>query len=164
MVKGIIEAHKGKIQVQSELHKGTVFTFELPVVFPVEMEEVCIMKNKILRIVLTGMAIFTIGVFAEGSKKGVKFANPNVKISTGKAKEIMLQHAGIHLGQKVRITKIMLQKENRKYFYVIEFFTEDKKYKYNIDAGKGNVLNFSQENRKRAENKSKGTFWDIIGI
>ena len=58
----------------------------------------------------------------------------------------------------------MLQKENRKYFYVIEFFTEDKKYKYNIDAGKGNVLNFSQENRKRAENKSKGTFWDIIGI
>ncbi|EEY34320.1 sensor histidine kinase [Pseudoleptotrichia goodfellowii] len=33
MVKGIIEAHKGKIQVQSELHKGTVFTFELPVVF-----------------------------------------------------------------------------------------------------------------------------------
>ncbi|BBM35525.1 PepSY domain-containing protein [Pseudoleptotrichia goodfellowii] len=122
------------------------------------------MKNKILRIVLTGMAIFTIGIFAEGSKKGVKFTNPNVKISTGKAKEIMLQHAGIHLGQKVRITKIMLQKENRKYFYVIEFFTEDKKYKYNIDAGKGNVLNFSQENRKRAENKSKGTFWDIIGI
>ena len=33
MVKGIIEVHKGKIQVQSELNKGTVFTFELPVVF-----------------------------------------------------------------------------------------------------------------------------------
>lgn len=122
------------------------------------------MKNKILKIVLTGMAIFTIGVSADNSKKGIKFADPNIKISTEKAKNIMLRHAGIHSEQKVRITKIMLQKENRKYFYVIEFFTEDKKYKYNIDAGKGNVLNFSQENRKRAENKSKGTFWDIIGI
>ena len=45
---------------------------------------------------------------------------------------------------------------------MIEFFTEDKKYRYSIDAETGDVINYSQEKRKRNENKSKGIFWDIF--
>ena len=73
----------------------------------------------------------------------------------------MFIHAGISKNG-VRITKLLLNKENRKYFYMIEFFTEDKKYRYSIDAETGDVINYSQEKRKRNENKSKGIFWDIF--
>ena len=40
MVKWIIEAHKGKIGVESEPDKGTVFTFELPLHFSEKVEEI----------------------------------------------------------------------------------------------------------------------------
>ena len=99
--------------------------------------------------------------YSDYKKTGVKVSNPNVKISTERAKELMFIHAGISKNG-VRITKLLLNKENRKYFYMIEFFTEDKKYRYSIDAETGDVINYSQEKRKRNENKSKGIFWDIF--
>ena len=40
MVKWIIEAHKGKIGVESEPDKGTIFTFELPLHFSEKVEEI----------------------------------------------------------------------------------------------------------------------------
>ena len=118
------------------------------------------MKMGTLRKILTGILFLSIISYSD-IKKGIKISNPNVKISTEKAKELMFIHAGISK-KEVRITKLLLNKENRKYFYVIEFFTEDKKYKYDIDAENGNILDYSQEKRKRIENKSKGIFWDIF--
>lgn len=119
------------------------------------------MKNGILKTILTSMLFLAFIAYSDYKKTGVKVSNPNVKISTERAKELMFIHAGISKNG-VRITKLMLNKENRKYFYMIEFFTEDKKYRYSIDAETGDVINYSQEKRKRNENKSKGIFWDIF--
>ena len=119
------------------------------------------MKNGILKTILTSMLFLAFIAYSDYKKTGVKVSNPNVKISTERAKELMFIHAGISKNG-VRITKLLLNKENRKYFYMIEFFTEDKKYRYNIDAETGDVINYSQEKRKRNENKSKGIFWDIF--
>ena len=119
------------------------------------------MKNGILKTILTRMLFLAFIAYSDYKKTGVKVSNPNVKISTERAKELMFIHAGISKNG-VRITKLLLNKENRKYFYMIEFFTEDKKYRYSIDAETGDVINYSQEKRKRNENKSKGIFWDIF--
>jgi hypothetical protein len=119
------------------------------------------MKNGILKTILTSMLFLAFIAYSDYKKTGVKVSNPNVKISTERAKELMFIHAGISKNG-VRITKLLLNKENRKYFYMIEFFTEDKKYRYSIDAETGDVINYSQEKRKRNENKSKGIFWDIF--
>ena len=119
------------------------------------------MKNGILKTILTSMLFLAFIAYSDYKKTGVKVSNPNVKISTERAKELMFIHAGISKNS-VRITKLLLNKENRKYFYMIEFFTEDKKYRYSIDAETGDVSNYSQEKRKRNENKSKGIFWDIF--
>lgn len=119
------------------------------------------MKNGILKTILTSMLFLAFIAYSDYKKTGVKVSNPNVKISTERAKELMFIHAGISKNS-VRITKLLLNKENRKYFYMIEFFTEDKKYRYSIDAETGDVINYSQEKRKRNENKSKGIFWDIF--
>ena len=119
------------------------------------------MKNGILKTILTSMLFLAFIAYSDYKKTGVKVSNPNVKISTERAKELMFIHAGISKNG-VRITKLLLNKENRKYFYMIEFFTEDKKYRYSIDAETGDVINYSQEKRKRNENKSKGVFWDIF--
>ena len=119
------------------------------------------MKNGILKTILTSMLFLAFIAYSDYKKTGVEVSNPNVKISTERAKELMFIHAGISKNG-VRITKLLLNKENRKYFYMIEFFTEDKKYRYSIDAETGDVINYSQEKRKRNENKSKGIFWDIF--
>jgi len=119
------------------------------------------MKNGILKTILTSMLFLAFIAYSDYKKTGVKVSNPNVKISTERAKELMFIHAGISKNG-VRITKLLVNKENRKYFYMIEFFTEDKKYRYSIDAETGDVINYSQEKRKRNENKSKGIFWDIF--
>lgn len=119
------------------------------------------MKNGILKTILTSMLFLAFIAYSDYKKTGVKVSNPNVKISTERAKELMFIHAGISKNG-VRITKLLLNKENRKYFYMIEFFTEDKKYRYSIDAETGDGINYSQEKRKRNENKSKGIFWDIF--
>ena len=119
------------------------------------------MKNGILKTILTSMLFLAFIAYSDYKKTGVKVSNPNVKISTERAKELMFIHAGISKNG-VRITKLLLNKENRKYFYMIEFFTEDKKYRYSIDAETGDVINYSQEKRKRNENKYKGIFWDIF--
>ena len=119
------------------------------------------MKNGILKTILTSMLFLAFIAYSDYKKTGVKVTNPNVKIYTERAKELMFIHAGISKNG-VRITKLLLNKENRKYFYMIEFFTEDKKYRYSIDAETGDVINYSQEKRKRNENKSKGIFWDIF--
>ena len=119
------------------------------------------MKNGILKTILTSMLFLAFIAYSDYKKTGVKVSNPNVKISTERAKELMFIHAGISKNG-VRITKLLLNKENRKYFYMIEFFTKDKKYRYSIDAETGDVINYSQEKRKRNENKSKGIFWDIF--
>ena len=55
--------------------------------------------------------------------------------------------------------------ENRKYFYNIEFFTEEYKYIYNIDAHMGHILKHSRKTRRRKLPKEKKqSLWDILGF
>lgn len=111
------------------------------------------MKEKIFRIVF--IVILTIGSgilsFSEEGT-GVKISNINVSISTQKAKEIVFSHSKVNKSA-ARITKLMLYKENRKYFYDIEFFTAAKKYIYRVDANTGNIMEYKQQERTKKQNE-----------
>ncbi|WP_158612482.1 PepSY domain-containing protein [Leptotrichia sp. OH3620_COT-345] len=123
------------------------------------------MKIGFLKIILAGIIFFSGTVFSDNKGAGVKISNTNVKITTEKAKQIIFSHSGV-LRKEAKITKIMLNRENRKYFYIIEFFTKNKKYSYEIDADTGYILKYANKNRKSAENRRvfKGLFKEILGL
>ena len=130
----------------------------------IELEEILKMKKKIFKIILTVIAaVFSFNIYATSKKIDVIFSNSEI-ISTEKVNEIMFEHARIDR-KKVRITKIMLDIENRKYFYNIEFFTEEYKYIYNIDAHMGHILKHSRKTRRRnLPKEKKQSLWDILGF
>ena len=121
------------------------------------------MKNLLKNILTVIAAVFSFNIYATSKKIDVIFSNSEI-ISTEKVKEIMFEHARIDR-KKVRITKIMLDRENRKYFYNIEFFTEEYKYIYNIDAHMGHILKHSRKTRRRnLPKEKKQSLWDILGF
>ncbi|MDO5088811.1 MAG: PepSY domain-containing protein [Leptotrichiaceae bacterium] len=123
------------------------------------------MKTAFLKIVLAGIIFFSGTVFSENNRTGIKISNTNVEITTEKAKQIIFSHSGV-LRKEAKITKIILDRENGKYFYIIEFFTKNKKYSYEIDADTGYILKYTDKSRKSAEDRSifKGLFREILGL
>ncbi|WP_369713169.1 PepSY domain-containing protein [Leptotrichia sp. HSP-342] len=111
------------------------------------------MKNNFLKILLIAFFIIVTGSFANGNSakkaKTVRVFNVDVKISIEQAKQLALNHSKVAKNM-AKMTKIRLDKENRKFIYEIEFYTERKKYKYNIDANTGKVLSYSQKDRVSA--------------
>ena len=115
------------------------------------------MKNKFfinslirLSIILSGVTIFFSVSNAETkARKSIKLSD--VKISIEKLKELAFKHSKVE-PKDARITKIKLDKENKKFFYEIEFFTEKRKYEYNIDADTGKILSYSQKVREIVSN------------
>ena len=63
----------------------------------------------------------------------VTIRNNRVKINLEKAKKIVFEHSKVH-SNNVKLTKLILEKENKKYVYAIEFYYRNKKYRYNVDA------------------------------
>lgn len=113
-----------------------------------------VFRNLLLKIflIILGVNIISIDLKAENhtrTKKSIRLSD--VKISIEKAKELAFKHSKVIPGE-ARITKIRLDKENRKSFYEIEFFTEKNKYKYNIDADTGKILSYSQKVREIVNN------------
>ena len=113
-----------------------------------------VFRNLLLKIflIILGINIISIDLKAENhtrTKKSIRLSD--VKISIEKAKELAFKHSKVIPGE-ARITKIRLDKENRKSFYEIEFFTEKNKYKYNIDADTGKILSYSQKVREIVNN------------
>ena len=115
------------------------------------------MKNKFfinslirLSIILSGVTIFFSFSNAETkARKSIKLSD--VKISIEKLKELAFKHSKVE-PKDARITKIKLDKENKKFFYEMEFFTEKRKYEYNIDADTGKILSYSQKVREIVSN------------
>ena len=115
------------------------------------------MKNKFfinslirLSIILSGVTIFFSVSNAETkARKSIKLSD--VKISIEKLKELAFKHSKVE-PKDARITKIKLDKENKKFFYEMEFFTEKRKYEYNIDADNGKILSYSQKVREIVSN------------
>ncbi|WP_304181995.1 PepSY domain-containing protein [Leptotrichia trevisanii] len=111
------------------------------------------MKNNFLKKLLIVFFITMTGIFANGNSakktKTVRVLNVDVKISIEQAKQLALNHSKV-AKNTAKMTKIRLDKENRKFIYEIEFYTKQKKYKYNIDANTGKVLSYSEKERTSA--------------
>ena len=113
-----------------------------------------IFRNLLLKIflIILGINIISIDLKAKNHtriKKSIRLSD--VKISIERAKELVFKHSKVIPGE-AKITKIRLDKENRKFIYEIEFFTEKNKYKYNIDADTGKILSHSQKVRDIVNN------------
>jgi putative peptidase propeptide and YPEB domain protein len=78
--------------------------------------------------------------------KTVTIRNNRVKINLEKAKKIVFEHSKIH-SNNAKLTKLILEKENKKYVYAIEFYYKNKRYRYNVDANTGKVITYSSTER-----------------
>ena len=76
----------------------------------------------------------------------VTIRNNRVKINLEKAKKIVFEHSKVH-SNNVKLTKLILEKENKKYIYAIEFYYKNKRYRYNVDANTGKVITYSSTER-----------------
>ena len=76
----------------------------------------------------------------------VTIRNNRVKINLEKAKKIVFEHSKVH-SNNVKLTKLILEKENKKYVYAIEFYYKNKRYRYNVDANTGKVITYSSTER-----------------
>ena len=76
----------------------------------------------------------------------VTIRNNRVKINLERAKKIVFEHSKVH-SNNVKLTKLILEKENKKYIYAIEFYYKNKRYRYNVDANTGKVITYSSTER-----------------
>ena len=76
----------------------------------------------------------------------VTIRNNRVKINLEKAKKIVFEHSKVH-SNNVKLTKLILEKENKKYVYAIEFYYKNKRYRYNVDANTGKIITYSSTER-----------------
>ena len=76
----------------------------------------------------------------------VTIRNNRVRINLERAKKIVFEHSKIH-SNNAKLTKLILEKENKKYVYAIEFYYKNKRYRYNVDANTGKVITYSSSER-----------------
>ena len=76
----------------------------------------------------------------------VTIRNNRVRINLERAKKIVFEHSKIH-SNNAKLTKLILEKENKKYVYAIEFYYKNKRYRYNVDANTGKVITYSSTER-----------------
>lgn len=90
----------------------------------------------------------------------VTIRNNRVKINLERAKKIVFEHSKIH-SNNAKLTKLILEKENKKYVYAIEFYYKNKRYRYNVDANTGKVITYSSTERLISDSRwgvGKDTF------
>lgn len=71
----------------------------------------------------------------------IKISNSNAKISSEKAREIALTHARVSKNN-ARFTKIKMDIENGILVYELEFYVNNRKYEYSINANTGEIVEF----------------------
>ena len=90
----------------------------------------------------------------------VTIRNNRVRINLERAKKIVFEHSKIH-SNNAKLTKLILEKENKKYVYAIEFYYKNKRYRYNVDANTGKVITYSSTERLLSDSRwgvGKDTF------
>lgn len=101
--------------------------------------------KKLIALLLALLAVFSLSVSA--------FAAPaDNLISKEKAKEIVLEHAGLKESD-VKFVKAKLDYDDGRYEYEIEFVSENVEYEYSVNAENGRVVEFDRdyEAPRRAE-------------
>ena len=97
-------------------------------------------KNMIAVLVFTALSSNSIILYSSEIKT-VIIRNNRVKISLDKAKKIAFEHSRVH-SNSAKLTRLILEKENKKYIYEIVFYYKNKKYIYNVDANTGRIINY----------------------
>ena len=105
------------------------------------------LKKKVKPFLILTMlpAVFGINLYSSEITT-VTIRNNRVKINLEKAKKIVFEHSKVH-SNNVKLTKLILEKENKKYIYAIEFYYKNKRYRYNVDANTGKVITYSSSER-----------------
>lgn len=80
-------------------------------------------------------------ISANMKSQAITYKGNNTYIGESKAKSIALQHAGLE-ENNVAITKLKLDRDDNRYDYEVEFFTENKEYDYEIDAITGKIISY----------------------
>ncbi|RRD40213.1 peptidase M4 [Leptotrichia sp. OH3620_COT-345] len=108
------------------------------------------LSTGLLAILILGVIIYT-NIYADSYKENkVRFSNADIKISVEKAKKIALSHSKV-AEKDARISKIKLDRENKKLVYEIQFYTDKKKYDYDVDANTGEILSYSHKNLRNTD-------------
>lgn len=109
------------------------------------------MKNRflaaslgLLALFILVTAFFTNSYASKNEPRKIKISNADIKISIEKAKELAISHSKVPK-KEAKISKIKLDKENRKFIYEIEFYTQKKRYQYDIDANTGEIISYNQK-------------------
>lgn len=124
------------------------------------------MKNRSLKIMLLGTALLSSFSFADirsfrpkirvvAEIDGVDIGISDSYISLEKAKEIALRHAGVSRN-KAQKMKGYLDWENGRRIYDIEFYNNNVKYEYEIDAATGKIINYSRKDRNVNNSTNSG--------
>ena len=114
------------------------------------------LKKKVKPFLILTMlpAVFGINLYSSEITT-VTIRNNRVKINLEKAKKIVFEHSKVH-SNNVKLTKLILEKENKKYIYAIEFYYKNKRYRYNVDANTGKVITYSSSERLVSDSR-----WNI---
>ncbi len=97
-----------------------------------------VLRRKTL-IPLIGIVIVLAAAIAFSSL-AVRPADKELRVSTEEAKKIALADAGENEDQ-VTFTRVKAEPEEKTPFYQAEFYTDNREYKYEIDAESGEILN-----------------------
>ncbi len=91
--------------------------------------------------------------------KTVTVKNNRVKINLEKVKKIVFEHSKVH-SKSAKMTRLILEKENRRYIYEVEFYYKSKKYRYDVDANTGRIISYSSRDN-RVYSESLNDFYRI---
>ncbi len=119
-------------------------------------------KNMIAVLVFTALSSNSIILYSSEIKT-VIIRNNRVKISLDKAKKIAFEHSRVH-SNSAKLTRLILEKENKKYIYEIVFYYKNKKYRYNVDANTGRILSYSSHDNIVSSNKRRDSFISNIPV
>lgn len=97
-----------------------------------------------------------------GSSTSVVTPSDGSYIGEAKAKEIALNHAGLTSGQ-VTFYKALMDWENGRAVYEVEFYSGNKEYDYEIDASTGTIVSFDYDIEGYAPSTNTSTSQGDIG-
>ena len=104
------------------------------------------MKNRFFKILILGVITVSAVIYAKG------YRNYNPKLSLEKAEQIAFSHAKVSKNDAL-VKRTKLDREHGRIVYEIEFYDKNnRKYEYDVDADKGEVVSYQHETKRRGNN------------